>query len=126
MSSIKIFHATNIILAGNSKFNIIGSIHQGMLCDILAASDILRAYHSLPLSCFRPLTNEMQKVLDEVDKLKRGEKKKGAKVGPSKLAPSPKREVNESMMLNLLKQIGRWLINHELQPQAFKMIRSLK
>ncbi|CAI9302847.1 unnamed protein product [Lactuca saligna] len=61
MASIHIFHTTNIILTDTSKFSFIDSIPEVMLRDVPAASDVLRAYRTLPVSGFHPLTNDMKK-----------------------------------------------------------------
>ncbi|CAI9303570.1 unnamed protein product [Lactuca saligna] len=62
-------------------------IPEVMLRDIPTPSKTLQAYRSFPLSGFRPLTNDMRKVLEEADKPKMGGKKKGMKVGVSQSEP---------------------------------------
>lgn len=91
MDSIQIIQTTNIILVDNPKFNFTGSLPEAMLRDIPASSEILQAYHSLSLSGFCPLTDEMRKVLEEVDKPQNGGKKKGIKFGPFETTHPPKK-----------------------------------
>lgn len=91
MAAIQIFHISNIILADNSNFSFIGSIPEAMLRDVSASSEVLWAYRSFPLSGFHPLTDEMRKVLEDVEKCNKGGKKKGTKFGLSEPAPSPKK-----------------------------------
>lgn len=62
-----------------------------MLHNILASSEVLQAYHILPLSGFRCLTDEMRNVLEEVDKPNKGGKKKGTKFGLFEPTPFPKK-----------------------------------
>ncbi|CAI9263190.1 unnamed protein product [Lactuca saligna] len=92
MVAIQIFHTTNIILADNRKFNFSGSIPESMLRDVPAASDILRAYGSLPVSSFLPITDEVQKILAEAVKPKKGGKNRGVKAGPSEPPQASKKK----------------------------------
>ena len=75
MAAIPIFHTTNIIVADTSKFSFITSIPEAMLRDVPVVSEVLRAYHSLSVSGFRLITDEMRKVLDKADRPKKGGKK---------------------------------------------------
>lgn len=80
MSSISYLHTTNIILADNYKFWFVGSILEATFRDIPAASKILEAYMKLPVSGFCSLMPDMQLIIDEADKLKKGGQK-GARKG---------------------------------------------
>ncbi|CAI9302917.1 unnamed protein product [Lactuca saligna] len=92
MAAIRIFHTTNIILTDKSKFTFIGSISESLLRDVPATSEVLRTYHSLPVSGFCPMTDDVRNVLDEADKPKKGGKKRGAKVGPCKTPQALKKK----------------------------------
>lgn len=91
MSTVSIFHSTNFIIADKSKFSFVGSIPEAMFRFVAAASKILEASRKLPVSGFRPLTDEMRAILAEVDKPKKGGKKKTAKEGPWTLATTLKK-----------------------------------
>lgn len=70
-----------------------------MFRDVPASNKILEGYHKLNPFGFRPVTPEMQVILTEADKPKKGEqkggkkgkKKKGAQEGPSGQAQTPKK-----------------------------------
>ncbi|CAI9276735.1 unnamed protein product [Lactuca saligna] len=66
-----------------------------MLRNVPAASEIIQAYHSFPASGHRPITYEIQKVLDEADKPKKGGKKR-TKEGPSEPTQTPKKKVKRA------------------------------
>lgn len=99
VASISTFHTTGIILADNSKFSFVGSISEAMFRDVPVASKILEGYRKILVLGFRPLTPEMQSIIAEVDKpkkggqkgSKKGEKKQSAKEGPSEPANTPKK-----------------------------------
>ncbi|CAI9284233.1 unnamed protein product [Lactuca saligna] len=75
-----------------TKFAFIGSIPESMLRYIPTTSEVIQAYRSVSHSGPRPMTDEIRKVLDEVDKPKNGGKQKG-KVGPYKPVQTPKKKV---------------------------------
>ena len=75
MATIQIFHTTNIILVDNSMFTFINSISESRLRDVPAASEVLLTYCSQPVSGLCPMTDEVRKVLDGVNKPKKGGKK---------------------------------------------------
>lgn len=72
MDTISNFHTTGIIHVENSKFTFFCSIPESMLCDVPTASKILKGYWKTPASCFRPLTHEMQSIIAEAEKPKKG------------------------------------------------------
>ena len=59
MPAISIFHTTNFIIADSLKFLFVGSILEAMFRSVPVASKILEAYRKLPVSGFRPLTDEI-------------------------------------------------------------------
>ncbi|CAI9260298.1 unnamed protein product [Lactuca saligna] len=91
LSSIATFHTTKIIVNDSSKFPFIGSIPETMYRCVFAASILIMEYKKLPFFGPRELTPEMQRFLDEADKLKKGGKK-GIK----------KKEVHESPSFKLI------------------------
>ena len=95
MANIQVFHTTNIILSDTSRFTFIRSIPETILRNVTTASEIIRAYRSLPASGPRPMTSEVRKVLEEADKPNKGGKRK-PKVGPSEPAQTPKKKVKQA------------------------------
>lgn len=79
------FHTSNVIISDCSRFVFIRSILDEMLRNVPLNSEIITANQSLPVSSPHPVTAEIHKVLEEVDKLKKGGKQK-EKAGPSKPA----------------------------------------
>ncbi|CAI9302447.1 unnamed protein product [Lactuca saligna] len=79
MSKVSIFHTTGIIVADSSKFAFIDSIPEAKLRDVPPASKVLKGYYTFPASDFRTLTPEMQSIIDEADKPKKGGNKGGNK-----------------------------------------------
>lgn len=81
------------------RFSFVGSIPEVMFRDVPVASKILEGYRKILVLGFRPLTPEMQSIIAEVDKpkkggqkgSKKGEKKQSAKEGPSEPANTPKK-----------------------------------
>ncbi|CAI9291697.1 unnamed protein product [Lactuca saligna] len=78
-SDCAIFHTTHIIIPNNSKFSFVGFIPKAVFRDVPAATKILEAYRKLQFSGFYPLTDDMQTILEEDNKPKKGGKKKVAK-----------------------------------------------
>lgn len=72
--TVSTFHTTGIIVADNSKFSFIGSIPEAMFRDIPVSNNILEGYRKITPSGFRPVTPEMQAIIDEADKPKKGER----------------------------------------------------
>lgn len=75
---VSTLHTTGIIIVDPSKFAIIGSIPEVMFRDVLDSCKLLEGFRKLTPSGFRPLTPEVQAVLDTADnrtKEKRGQKK---------------------------------------------------
>ena len=72
LSTVSTFHTTGIILADNSKFSFVGSIPEAMFRDVSATSKILEGFRKLAPSVFHTITLEMQVILTEVDKPKKG------------------------------------------------------
>nr|KAJ0188191.1 hypothetical protein LSAT_V11C900483250 [Lactuca sativa] len=90
MASIVTLHIIGIIMADRSKFSFIGSIPKAMFRGVPPSSKILEGYRSLTPSRPRPLNDEFQAILAEVDKTKKGgrgskkaTKKDTANEGPS-------------------------------------------
>lgn len=100
LSTVSTFHTIGIIVANNSKFSFVGSIPKAMFRDVPTASKILEGFRKLAPSGFRTVTPEMQPILAEVDKpkkggkkgKKKGEKKKGVQEGPSTQAQTPTKQ----------------------------------
>lgn len=59
MVGILTFQTMNIIHVDTSKFSFIGSIPEVIVQEVPAASEVLRAYRSLPVSGFYPLIDEL-------------------------------------------------------------------
>ena len=72
MDSISTIHTTGIILDDNSKFAFVGSIPEAMLRDVPTTSKILKGYRLIPALGFHPLTPEMQSIIAEANKPKKG------------------------------------------------------
>lgn len=96
MASISTFHTTGIIIYDTSKFSFIGSISEAMFRDVPSSRKMLEGYRKLTPSRFHPLTPEMQVIIAEADKpkkggkgAKKGEKKTTDKEGPSATAKRP-------------------------------------
>lgn len=104
VASISTFHTTSIIFADTSKFSFVGSIPEAMFHDVPVSSKILEGYKKILVTGFCPLTSEMQTIIDEADKPKKGGekygKKKGkktkGKVGPSTPIQTPKKRKDQT------------------------------
>lgn len=95
MSTIQVFHNTKIIFSDTSQISFFGSIPETMLCNIPTASDVIRAYFSLPTYGARSMTAAIQQVLEDADIPKKGGNSK-KKVGPSKPVQATKQKKKDA------------------------------
>lgn len=72
IAAIPMFHTSNVIVSDSLRFAFIRSIPETMLHNVTSSSEIIDEYRRLPASGPRPLTSEMQKVLEEADKPNKG------------------------------------------------------
>lgn len=72
ITSISTFHTTGIIILDSSKFSFIGSIPKAMFRDVPTSSKILEGYRKLTPSGPHELSEEMQVIIAEADKPKKG------------------------------------------------------
>nr|KAJ0217103.1 hypothetical protein LSAT_V11C300137390 [Lactuca sativa] len=107
MSNISTLHTTGIIVADTSKFAFVSSIPESMLRDVPPTSKVLESYHIIHASGFGPLTPEIQLIIAEAYKRKKGgnkgskkvENKKGDNEGPSEPPNTPKKQKAKDLLL---------------------------
>lgn len=95
MEAIPIFHTSNFIVSDPTKFSFIGSLPEAMLNYVPTDNELINEYQKKHVSGPFPLTHEMQKALEEVNKPKKGGKRK-EKVGPSEPAQTPKKKIKRA------------------------------
>lgn len=96
VATIQIFHTTKIILDDTSIFTFICSVLETMLRNVPAASEVRQTYRSVPTSNLQPITDVVRKVLKDIDKPKKGWKKRTTKAGPSETTQIPKKKVKRA------------------------------
>ena len=90
MEIILILHTSLFMMSDPENFTFVGTIQEVMLVKVPSDNVIVNEYRKLPLSSVRPITDKLQKLIEEGTKPKRGGKRK-AKVGPSDVVRAPKK-----------------------------------
>lgn len=66
---------------------------EAMLHNVTTTSEVTQTYIILPAFGHRPMTNEIQNVLEEANKPKKGRMTRATKAGPSEQAQTLKKKV---------------------------------
>nr|KAJ0203805.1 hypothetical protein LSAT_V11C500271050 [Lactuca sativa] len=76
MAEISTLYTSTFVMPDPWNFDIVGSILEALLEKVSLDNAIVRAYRKMPSSSVRPIPTKLQKIINEGEKPKRGEKRK--------------------------------------------------
>lgn len=90
MAVIMTLHTSLFMMSDPWNFTFVGTISKVILVKVPSDNAIMNEHRKQPSPGFRPISDELQNLIEEDTKPKRGGKRK-AKVGPSNVVKAPKK-----------------------------------